>query len=112
MADALGLGVHDHPVLDRRRARGLQLGDSLDLHQTHAAGADGVAEFGLITEVGDLDVAVLGGVDEHRALGREDLAAIDRQLNGLLLWTWHRFSVNGQRTLGPAARWACGLAAP
>src|ERR1019366_8310825 len=44
------------------------------------------------------------------ALGREHLAAVDRQLNGLLMWTWHRFSVNGQRTLGPATRWASGLA--
>ncbi len=41
--DALGLGVHDHAVLDRRGAAGLQLGDALDLHQAHAAGADGIA---------------------------------------------------------------------
>ena len=37
---ALGLGVDDHAVLDRRRARGLELRDALDLDQAHAAGAD------------------------------------------------------------------------
>src|SRR5207248_1909403 len=35
--DALGLGIDDHAVLDRRRAGGLELRDSLDLDQAHAA---------------------------------------------------------------------------
>ena len=90
VADAVGLGVDHHPVLDRRRARGLQLGDPLDLDQAHAAGADRVAELGLVTEVGDLDVALLGGVDQHRALERLHLAAVDGQLNRLLLGAGHR----------------------
>ena len=74
-----GLGVDDHAVLDRRRARGLELRDALDLDQAHAAGADRLAELGLVTEDGDLDVAVLGGVDQHRVLRRGDLPAVDRE---------------------------------
>jgi hypothetical protein len=77
LLDAVGLGVDDHAVLDRRRAAGLQLGDALDLDQAHAAGADRGAELGLVAEDRDLDVAVLGGVDQHRVLGRGDLEAVD-----------------------------------
>src|SRR4029450_12978116 len=58
---------------------GLELGDALDLDQAHAARADRLAELGLVAEDRDLDVAVLGGVDQHRALGRGDLAAVDRE---------------------------------
>ena len=76
---ALGLRVDDHAVLDRRGAAGLQLRDALDLDQAHAARADGLAELGLVAEDRDLDVAVLGGVDEHRVLRRGDLAAVDRE---------------------------------
>ena len=70
LLDAVGLGVDDHAVLDRRRAAGLQLRDALDLDQAHAARADRGAELGLVAEDRDLDVAVLGGVDQHRVLGR------------------------------------------
>ena len=87
---ALGLGVHDHAVLDRRRAAGLQLGDALDLDQAHAAGADGLAELGLVAEDRDLDVAVLGGVDEHRVLRRLHLAAVDREGDRSRLGPRHR----------------------
>jgi len=69
IADARRLRVHDHPVLDRGRAAGLKLRDPLDLDEAHAAGADRVAELRLVAEDGDLDVPVLGGVDEHRVLG-------------------------------------------
>jgi len=89
VTDALGLRVDDHAVLDRGRAARLQLGDPLDLDQAHAAGADGLAQLGLVTEVGDLDVALLGGIDEHRALDGLHLAAVDRQLDDLALWTGH-----------------------
>ena len=65
---ALGLGVDDHAVLDRGRAGGLQLRDALDLDQAHAARADGLAQLRLVAEDRDLDVAVLGGVDEHGVL--------------------------------------------
>ncbi len=88
--DPIGLGVDDHPVLDRRRARGLKLGDPLDLDQAHPAGAHRVAELGLVAEVGDLDVALLGRVHEHGALDRFDLAAVDGELDLLLLWAWHQ----------------------
>ena len=37
----------------------------------------GRAELGLVAEDRDLDVAVLGGVDQHRVLGRGDLEAVD-----------------------------------
>ncbi len=89
VADPLGLGVDDHPVLDGGGAAGLELGDALDLDQAHAARPDGLAELWLVTEVGDLDVALLGGVDEHGALDGLHLAAVDGQLNHLALWTWH-----------------------
>jgi hypothetical protein len=88
-AHPVGLGVDDHAVLDRGRARGLQLGDPLDLDQAHAAGADRVAELGLVAEVRDLDVAELGGVDEHRALHGLHLSAVDGQRDRLLLRAWH-----------------------
>ena len=86
----LGLGVHDHPVLDRGRAAGLQLGDALDLDQAHAAGPHGLAELGLVAEDRDLDVAVLGGVDEHLALGGLHLQAVDRERDLLGLGARHQ----------------------
>src|SRR5947209_6877452 len=86
----LGLGVDDHPVLDWRRARGLELGDALDLDQAHPARPDRVAELGLVAEVGDLDVVGPGRVDQHRALGRAALAAVDGQLDDPLAGSWHR----------------------
>ena len=89
VGDALGLRVDDHAVLDRRRAAGLQLRDALDLHEAHAAGADRRAELGLVTEDGDLDVAELGGVDEHRVLGSGDLATVDREGHLLGLGAGH-----------------------
>ena len=49
--DAVRGRVDDHAVAHRRRARGLELRDALDLDQAHAAGADGLAELGLVTEV-------------------------------------------------------------
>jgi hypothetical protein len=76
---ALGLRVHDHAVADRGRARRLQLRDALDLDEAHAAGADRLAELGLVTEDGDLDVAVLGAVDQHQTFGRGDFAPVDRE---------------------------------
>ena len=87
--DAIRGRVHDHAVADRGRARRLELRDALDLDQAHAAGADGLAELGLVTEVGDLDVAVLGGVDEHRALGRADLPAVDLERDPVGLGAGH-----------------------
>jgi hypothetical protein len=88
-AHALGLRVDDHAVLDRRRARRLQLRDALDLHEAHAAGADRLAQLGLVAEDGDLDVAVLGTVDEHRPLGRRHLPAVDRERDEVDLRTRH-----------------------
>ena len=88
--DALGLRVDDHAVLDRRRAAGLQLRDALDLDEAHPARADRLAELRLVAEDRDLDVAVLGGVDEHRVLRRRDLAAVDRQRDEVDVGTRHR----------------------
>jgi hypothetical protein len=89
LLDAVGLRVDDHAVLHRGRAAGLQLGDALDLDQAHAAGADGRAELGLVAEDRDLDVAVLGGIDEHRVLGRADLDPVDREGDHPLLGARH-----------------------
>ena len=77
----VGLRVDDHPVADRCGARGLQLRHPLDLHQAHPAGPHRIAELRLVTEDRDLDIALLGGIDEHRPLGRRHLAAVDHQRN-------------------------------
>ncbi len=90
LVHAGGLRVHDHAVLDRRRAARLQLRDPLDLDQAHAAGADRLAELGLVAEDGDLDVAVLGRVDQHQVLGRRDLAAVDRERDPVDRGAGHR----------------------
>src|SRR5262249_20152653 len=79
----VGLRVDHHAVADRGRARGLQLRHPLDLDQAHAAGADRVAHLRLVAEDRDLDVALLGGVLEHRALGRGPLATVDHQTHGV-----------------------------
>src|SRR5215207_6668709 len=42
-------------------------------------GVDRLAELRLVAEDRDLDVAVLGRVDEHRVPRRGDLAAVDRE---------------------------------
>src|SRR4051794_40324524 len=83
--DLLGAGVDDHAVADRGRAGGLQFRDPLDLDQAHPAGADRVAEFRLVTEDRDLDVALAGGVVEHLSLAGGDLTTVDddRHLFGL-----------------------------
>ena len=87
--DAVGLGVDHHAVLDRGRAGCLELGDALDLDQAHAAGAHGLTELGLVAEERDLDVAPLGGVDQHHSFRRRHLAAVDRQLDGVQFGTGH-----------------------
>src|SRR5688572_26659647 len=74
---AVGLRLDDHAVADRGRAGRLELRDALDLDQAHATGAHGAAELGLVTEDRDLDVAALCRVDQHRALGRRHLDAVD-----------------------------------
>ena len=76
---AVGLRVDDHAVAYRRRAGGLELRDALDLDEAHAAGTDRLAQLRLVAEHGDLDVAVLGGVDQHRAVGSRDLDPVHDQ---------------------------------
>ena len=65
------------PSVGGHRAGGLQLRHALDLDQAHAAGADGRAEPGLVTEDRDLDAVRGGRDDERRALRHDDLAAVD-----------------------------------
>src|SRR6476659_4476611 len=95
LVDAIGLGVDHHPVADRGGAGGLQLRHSLDLDQAHAAGPDRLAELRLVTEDRDLDVALLGGVDQHRPLRRGDLAAVDDQGDGVADRPGHAASLSG-----------------
>jgi hypothetical protein len=90
VAHAVRGGHDDHAVADRGRAGGLELRDALDLHEAHAARTDRLAQLRLVTEVGDLDVAVLGGVHEHRALGRAHLAAVDLEGDELDLGPGHQ----------------------
>ena len=100
----VGLGVDDHPVLHRGGARGLELGDALDLDQAHPARADRLPELRLVAEVGDLDVALLGGVDQHHALGRAHLAAVDRQLDDVLWGAGHSGRLSSAPGKVPRAR--------
>src|SRR5262249_17461009 len=58
---------------------GLQFRDPLDLHQAHPAGADRRAEFRLVTEDRDLDVALAGRVVQHLALDGGHLTPVDGQ---------------------------------
>ncbi len=94
---ALGLRVDDHAVLDRRRARGLQLRDPLDLDQAHAAGADGLAELGLVTEDGDLDVAVLAASTSIAFSGAETSSP---SIENVIMWIAGR----GTRPAPPSGR--------
>ncbi len=113
LVHALRLRVDDHPVADRRRARRLQLRDALDLDQAHAAGADGLAEFGVVTEDRDLDVAVLGAVDQHHALGRLHFTPIERERDRLDGRARHQ-AAGWSKGMGPAwaSRLVCGIAIP
>src|SRR5438132_7034995 len=77
MLDAVRLRVDDHPVLDGRRARGLQLRNAFDLDKAHPARADRGAELRFVAEERDLDVAALDGVHEPLVLRRADLAPVD-----------------------------------
>jgi hypothetical protein len=86
---------HDHAVAHGRRARGLELRNALDLDQAHAARADGLAQLGLVAEHRDLDVAVLGGVDEHRLRGRLDVTPVEREGDPLELRPRHTVTVRG-----------------
>ena len=74
--------VHLHAVARGHRAGGLQLRHALDLDEAHAAGADGRAEPGLVTEDRDLDARLGGGQHERRALGHGQLAAVDLERDG------------------------------
>jgi hypothetical protein len=86
---AVGLRVDDHAVLDRRGAPGLELRDALDLDQAHAACADGRAQLRLVAEHRDLDVAQLGGVDQHRVGRGLDLLPVDGEGDRLDLREGH-----------------------
>src|SRR5436309_12220159 len=98
---AIGGGDHHHALLDRRGAARLELGHALDLHEAHAAGTHRLAELGLVAEVGDLHVALLGGVHEHHALGRLHLAAVDLERDQLRFRSSHyaAWSAGGAPTL-------------
>ena len=104
-------GHHHHAVAHGRRARGLELRDSLDLDEAHAARAHRLPELRLVTEVRDLDVALLRGVHEHRALRRAHLLAVDLEGDPVLLGAGHvlrRLPLRARRP--PLAR--RGAAAP
>ena len=86
--------LHLEPLADRHAAAGLELAaHALDLHQAHPAGADRRPDLLVVTEDGDLGLAVLqGGVGEHHALRRLDLAAVDGELHHLHFGARHQAS--------------------
>ena len=66
-----GLGVlrvHHHAFGHRRRARRLQLGHLVDLHQADATGGID-AETGVVAVIRDLDASFNGGLEDRGALG-------------------------------------------
>ena len=82
------LGVDDHALGDRQRARGLRLGEAAavagvgDVDQALAAGADR-REQRVVAEPRDLDADLLGGPDHQGVLGDVDLDAVDRHRDRL-----------------------------
>ena len=79
--------VHDHAVLDRGRAAGLQLRDALDLDEAHAAGADRRAELRLVTEDRDLDVAVLRARRRRASRSAERVTSRPSIVKVTISWT-------------------------
>ena len=70
------LGLDDHPVGDRDRARGLRLALALDLDQAHAACRDRVEER-VIAKARDLDAHEFGHADDKHALGHANVDPVD-----------------------------------
>src|SRR4029079_11873659 len=74
------------------------------------------AELGVVTEDRALDVAVLGAVDQHHALGGLDLTPVEREGDRLDLGAWHQAATSAGASIGfgpaPAPRLTCGMAAP
>src|SRR5207248_10309618 len=69
--------AHDHPVLGRQRAAGLELRHSLDLDEAHPTRTDRRAEPRLVAEDRNLDPGRERGLDETRALRDVDLLLVD-----------------------------------
>jgi hypothetical protein len=70
--------MHHHALANRRRARGLQLGHLLDLHEADAARRVD-AETGVVAVVGDLDAGLDGGFEDRGALRDGELPTVDGQ---------------------------------
>ena len=100
-----GLGVDDHALGDRQRARGLRLREPAavagvgDVDQALPAGAHG-REQRVVAEPRDLDADLLGGPDHQGVLRDADLDAVDGDVDqvGLLGSRGHAF------TASPAAK--------
>ncbi|MPN60935.1 hypothetical protein SDC9_208668 [bioreactor metagenome] len=69
-------GLDLHAVHDRRGARRRRLGRLLDVDQAHAAvGRD--RQLLVVTEARNRNAGLVGGLDDHRPLGREQRLPID-----------------------------------
>ena len=73
LLDLVAVGGDDHALADHRRARGLQLGHLLDLHQAHAASAL-QREVGVIAERRHFDAHGLARLNEQRPRGSRELS--------------------------------------
>ena len=99
VVDAVGLGVDDHPVLDRRRARRLELGDPLDLDQAHPARADrGCRASARSRSTGSRRRPAWRRRPASMPSTRVHLAAVDRQLDDLLFGAGHSAEVSAPGT--------------
>jgi len=80
LAGHRAVGLDDHALARHDRAGGLDAPHLLDLDQAHAAARER-GQVVVVAEVGDVDPRLDRGVQDRLALGRLDLAAVDRQLD-------------------------------
>ena len=76
LAHVVLLGVHDHAVVHRGRARDLEPAQAFDLDEAHATHADRLHAV-VPAEARDVGAVLLGRLDEQLAVRDLDLAAVD-----------------------------------
>ena len=79
--ELFGFAADDHAFHHRKGAGGLELGHLFDFNETHAAGGLQRVAF-VIAESGNFDASAFAGVNQQRARGGGELAAIDGEVDG------------------------------
>src|SRR6185503_18886117 len=83
LRDAVGLGVHLHAVLGRRRAGGGRPFPPLDLDEAQTAGPERLERI-RGAQLGDLNPGKRGGAHDRRARRNADWDTVDIQADGVL----------------------------